>query len=385
MRSHQTSPHPQSVPGPGLELTSLAWARDTVSNEWRTFAAFLDGSVAEVGPDHPPGYLRQLSSTVPTSCSTEKCQALQAAWWHGVLASQRAGPSPPPHRRPPAAPLTCSQVVWRQALVAHSQESYGGVVWALVASPPGCARPGEVPLELAAMSLVGCSTTAHAPACLTTQSALPAQLRSRQSRLLQRLTRLRPTLPPPRLRAHAGGRVRRRQRAPVRLRGRRAGPQRRARAGSPAGPPAVRRLDRGRHGAGRGRQRRHRAPARRHLGCAAARLLRCFGREAMQQLMQELCRRGGAPQPQSSAGQAAAMTGSGPWLCPDAQTLAAAPGVTPAPPPCAPPARRPRDAAHHRLLRHQPNRNGATTARPPRQLVPLCAHVLCELVAPASP
>ena len=31
-----------------MELTSLAWARDSVSNTWRTLAAFLDGNSAEV-------------------------------------------------------------------------------------------------------------------------------------------------------------------------------------------------------------------------------------------------------------------------------------------------------------------------------------------------
>ncbi|KAG2427339.1 hypothetical protein HXX76_012534 [Chlamydomonas incerta] len=70
----------QTVAGPSLELTSLAWARDSVSNSWRTFAAFLDGSIAEV--------------------------------------------------------------LWRQASVAHSLDSYGGVVWALAAAPVACVRPG---------------------------------------------------------------------------------------------------------------------------------------------------------------------------------------------------------------------------------------------------
>ncbi|GFR42935.1 hypothetical protein Agub_g3833 [Astrephomene gubernaculifera] len=70
----------QTVIGPPLELTSLAWALDTVSNTWRTFAAFLDGTLAEV--------------------------------------------------------------VWRQGAVAHSQDSYGGVVWSLVASPASVVKPG---------------------------------------------------------------------------------------------------------------------------------------------------------------------------------------------------------------------------------------------------
>ncbi|KAG2432290.1 hypothetical protein HYH02_013013 [Chlamydomonas schloesseri] len=70
----------QTVAGPSLELTSLAWARDSVSNTWRTFAAFLDGTIAEV--------------------------------------------------------------LWRQASVAHSLDSYGGVVWALAAAPVACVRPG---------------------------------------------------------------------------------------------------------------------------------------------------------------------------------------------------------------------------------------------------
>ncbi|KXZ42516.1 hypothetical protein GPECTOR_139g672 [Gonium pectorale] len=70
----------QTVAGPSLELTSLAWARDSVTNSWRTFAAYLDGTVAEV--------------------------------------------------------------VWRQGAVAHSQESYGGVVWGLAASPASAVKPG---------------------------------------------------------------------------------------------------------------------------------------------------------------------------------------------------------------------------------------------------
>lgn len=73
-------PPPQTVVGPSLEITSLAWARDTVSNTWRTFAAFLDGSVAEVA--------------------------------------------------------------WRQSVVSYGQDSYGGVVWALAASPVECVKPG---------------------------------------------------------------------------------------------------------------------------------------------------------------------------------------------------------------------------------------------------
>ncbi|EFJ48124.1 hypothetical protein VOLCADRAFT_91388 [Volvox carteri f. nagariensis] len=73
----------QTVVGPPLELTSLAWARDSVSSStpWRTFAAFLDGTVAEV--------------------------------------------------------------VWRQGAVAHSMDSYGGVVWALAASPASVVKPGS--------------------------------------------------------------------------------------------------------------------------------------------------------------------------------------------------------------------------------------------------
>ncbi len=63
-----------------MELTSLAWALDAVSRTWRTFAAFLDGTVAEV--------------------------------------------------------------LWRQAAVAHSLDSYGGVVWALAASPASAVKPG---------------------------------------------------------------------------------------------------------------------------------------------------------------------------------------------------------------------------------------------------
>ncbi|GIL46659.1 hypothetical protein Vafri_3595 [Volvox africanus] len=70
----------QTVIGPAVELTSLAWARDTVSNAWRTFAAFLDGTIAEV--------------------------------------------------------------LWHQAAVAHSMDSYGGVVWALAASPVSAVKPG---------------------------------------------------------------------------------------------------------------------------------------------------------------------------------------------------------------------------------------------------
>ncbi|GLC46942.1 hypothetical protein PLESTB_001544800 [Pleodorina starrii] len=70
----------QTVVGPSLEITSLAWARDSVTNTWRTFAAFLDGTVAEV--------------------------------------------------------------LWRQAAVAHSSDSYGGVVWALAASPVSVVKPG---------------------------------------------------------------------------------------------------------------------------------------------------------------------------------------------------------------------------------------------------
>eukprot|EP00198_Chlamydomonas_reinhardtii_P011181 XP_001700518.1 predicted protein [Chlamydomonas reinhardtii] len=37
----------KTVAGPSLELTSRAWARDSVSNTWRTLAAFLDGTIAE--------------------------------------------------------------------------------------------------------------------------------------------------------------------------------------------------------------------------------------------------------------------------------------------------------------------------------------------------
>ncbi|PNH10616.1 Cirhin [Tetrabaena socialis] len=70
----------QTVAGPSLELTSVAWARDTFNNSWRTFAAYLDGTVAEV--------------------------------------------------------------VWRQAVVAHAVDSYGGVVWALAASPQSAVKPG---------------------------------------------------------------------------------------------------------------------------------------------------------------------------------------------------------------------------------------------------
>ncbi|KAG2482398.1 hypothetical protein HYH03_018659 [Edaphochlamys debaryana] len=70
----------QTVIGPSLELTSLAWARDTVSHSWRTFVAFLDGTVAEV--------------------------------------------------------------VWRQGSVSHSTDSYGGVVWSLAASPASAVKPG---------------------------------------------------------------------------------------------------------------------------------------------------------------------------------------------------------------------------------------------------
>ncbi|GLI64516.1 hypothetical protein VaNZ11_007785 [Volvox africanus] len=70
----------QTVIGPAVELTSLAWARDSVSNAWRTFAAFLDGTIAEV--------------------------------------------------------------LWHQAAVAHSMDSYGGVVWALAASPVSAVKPG---------------------------------------------------------------------------------------------------------------------------------------------------------------------------------------------------------------------------------------------------
>lgn len=67
--------------GPSLEVTSLAWARDAFSSTWRTFVALLDGTVAEV--------------------------------------------------------------LWRQAAVAHSTDSFGGVVWALAASPVSVVKPGK--------------------------------------------------------------------------------------------------------------------------------------------------------------------------------------------------------------------------------------------------
>lgn len=81
MAAGTLGPHPpQAVVGPSLELTSVAWARDTVDGSWRTFAAYLDGTVAEV--------------------------------------------------------------LWRQAAVAHALDTCGGVVWGLAAQPLADVKPG---------------------------------------------------------------------------------------------------------------------------------------------------------------------------------------------------------------------------------------------------
>lgn len=38
----------QRVVGDGTEVTALAWALDSMSRQWRTFVALLDGTLAEV-------------------------------------------------------------------------------------------------------------------------------------------------------------------------------------------------------------------------------------------------------------------------------------------------------------------------------------------------
>ncbi|MEW5313031.1 MAG: hypothetical protein WDW38_004625 [Sanguina aurantia] len=82
----------QRVTGTGLEITAVAWALDSLSSSnggssWRTFAAFLDGTIAEV--------------------------------------------------------------CWSQGCIAHSTDSYGGVVWSMAAKPAAAVKPG-FPQSLAA-------------------------------------------------------------------------------------------------------------------------------------------------------------------------------------------------------------------------------------------
>lgn len=89
----------QVVVGPCLELTSVAWAMDTAERTWRTFAAFLDGTVAEV--------------------------------------------------------------LWRQASVEHFTDACGGVIWCLAAQPlsdikPGFAHQVAAACDDGSVRLLGC-------------------------------------------------------------------------------------------------------------------------------------------------------------------------------------------------------------------------------------
>ena len=138
----------------------MAWAMDTAERTWRTFAAFLDGTVAEVRGWYrvlvqrpQPMWVRRMTShaagaaaaTLPARlvqlppqaclllCSRLCCSRFRRCWRVLGKASSHGVP-------PPALP---GQVLWRQASVEHFTDACGGVIWCLAAQPLSDIKPGK--------------------------------------------------------------------------------------------------------------------------------------------------------------------------------------------------------------------------------------------------